>query len=64
MTPDSHGYIRVFVGGKHAEWHVADGDADTIVLRGSGRRDPDPNQLTFADDGDIDIKDLGGRHDR
>jgi hypothetical protein len=61
VAPDRKGCLLVFVGGKYGQWTSVQNDDDSITLIPvtSTGRSANPNQLSFADDGEIDLKDLG-----
>jgi hypothetical protein len=65
LTPDRHGFVRVFVGGKYGQWRrLADGGLDdAVVLDPVGEPLPTrvehPDQLSLADDPAYETMRLG-----
>lgn len=68
MTPDRHGYIRVFVGGKYGQWRRLlsnDPGDDVVFLEPLGDcvdqrvHSEHPGQLSLSDDPDYSTFRLG-----
>lgn len=59
MTPDRHGYVRVFVGGKYGQWRRVEAlSGDQLILEpmspGVGPARQLPGQLSIEDDENYD----------